>query len=226
METERATLAGFRGMRAALLIALKKGQPMATKELARQFGLTANALRRHLKELEEHGLVQYRREIRGVGGPVFAYSLTAKGEELFPRDYAPALIEVLEAVREQLGPEGVVAIFRRRWEAVVAGAQEELAALPLGERAGRLAELLTSSGYMAEAEMRSETEGTIREHNCAIRAIVARFPEVCAAEAEFIQSVLGAAVERQQHIASGCNACEYVVQLQPRRQYEQATTKA
>jgi DeoR family suf operon transcriptional repressor len=62
----------------------------------------------------------------------------------------------------------------------------------------------------------SATQATIREHNCAIRAIAERFPEVCAAEAEFIQQALGAPVERQRHIASGSNACEYVVQIRTR----------
>jgi len=45
----------------------------------------------------------------------------------------------------------------------------------------------------------------------AIRAVAERFPEVCAAEEKFLRDVLGAAVERRTHIASGCNACEYSI---------------
>ncbi len=48
-------------------------------------------------------------------------------------------------------------------------------------------------------------------HNCAIRAVAERFPEVCSAEQQFLRDVLGAAVERRTHIASGCNACEYAI---------------
>ena len=51
----------------------------------------------------------------------------------------------------------------------------------------------------------------LTEHNCAIRAVAERYPEVCAAEERFLSSVLGAAVERRAHIVSGCNACEYAV---------------
>lgn len=65
--------AGYRGTRAEIIRTLKTSQPLTTKELATRFGVTANALRRHLKELEAEGIVRYRREIRGVGGPVFAY---------------------------------------------------------------------------------------------------------------------------------------------------------
>ena len=90
---------GYRGTRGEILTALKKSQPLTAKELADRFGVTPNALRRHLKGLEGEGIVQYRREIRGVGGPVFAFSLTDAGEALFPRAYERALTEILDLVR-------------------------------------------------------------------------------------------------------------------------------
>ena len=67
---------GYRGTRGEILTALKMSQPLTAKELADKFGVTPNALRRHLKELENEGIVRYQSEIRGVGGPVF----TPRGE--------------------------------------------------------------------------------------------------------------------------------------------------
>jgi hypothetical protein len=43
--------------------------------------------------------------------------------------------------------------------------------------------------------------------------VAQRFPEICAAEARFFEEMLGAVVERQAHMLSGCNACEYSVQF-------------
>jgi predicted ArsR family transcriptional regulator len=63
---------------------------------------------------------------------------------------------------------------------------------------------------MAEANA-SSGSGTLIEHNCAVQAVAERFPEICAAEARFLSAVLGAEVQRQEHILSGCNACEYRV---------------
>ena len=57
-----------------------------------------------------------------------------------------------------------------------------------------------------------EAEALI-EHNCAIRAVAERFPEVCAAEARFLESSLGAEVRRESHILSGCGACGYSVKF-------------
>lgn len=212
------TLAGFKGVRRDLLVALRKEQPLTARELGVRFGLTTNALRRHLKELEDSGLVRYDREVRGVGGPVYAYALTERGEALFPREYAGALADALDVVRAEQGAEGVVRLFRKRWEAIAEEARPRLSSLSLADRATALAEMLTANGYMAESESSAPGEARIREHNCAVRDIALRFPEVCSAEAAFIEEVLGAAVERQQHMMHGCASCEYTAIQHPKRQ--------
>ncbi len=211
-EASPALLAGFKGLRSDLMVALRKDQPLTASELGARFNLTANACRRHLKELEDAQLVRFRREVRGVGGPVYAYSLTERGEQLFPRSYASPLAEALEVVRAEQGPEGVVRIFRRQWEAIAEEAKPELTRLPLAERARTLAVLLTANGYMAESESSSPHDALIREHNCAVREIAQRFPEICTAEAAFIAETLNATVERQQHMMQGCKSCEYHAQ--------------
>jgi DeoR family suf operon transcriptional repressor len=203
---------GYRGTRGEILTALKKAQPLTAKELADRFGVTPNALRRHLKELEHEGIVRYQREIRGVGGPVFAFSLTEKGEALFPKAYEDTLADVLDLVRQEQGEEGLLRLFQRRWDDIARVARPELEQLPVEQRAARLAELLTSLGYMAEAHPVSGTLPVLTEHNCAIRVVAERFPEVCAAEQRFIADLLGTPVTRQAHIAKGANCCEYCIE--------------
>jgi DeoR family suf operon transcriptional repressor len=203
---------GYKGLRGDILVALKKSQSLTAKELADRFGVTPNALRRHLKELEHEGVVRYRREIRGVGGPVFAFSLTDAGESLFPRGYERALSEILELVREQQGDDGLVNLFQRRWDDIARVARPALERLPVEQRAARLAELLSSLGYMAEVRTGSGALPVLTEHNCAIRLIAERFPEVCAAEERFIADLLGAPVTRQAHITKGASCCEYCIE--------------
>jgi DeoR family suf operon transcriptional repressor len=208
---ETNVLPGFRGTRADVLLAVKKSQPVTAKELARELGLTTNALRRHLKELEADGLISFKKEIRGVGGPVFSYALTARGERLFPRTYEETLDQALELVSQGLGQRGLSQLFRLRWDAIAPETRASIASLPAGERAGRLAELLTSMGYMAE----SPGASVLRTHNCTVRAVAERFPEVCDAEHHFIQEMLGVPVARRAHIAKGATCCEYCVAPSP-----------
>ena len=201
-------LAAFKGLRGEILLELKRAQPLTTKQLAARLGVSPNAVRHHLKELAAEQVVAHGREQRGVGAPTFAYRLTAGGEALFPRRYEEALTELLARVAARGGRQAAVALFEEQYAALTRRMQAELDGVAPADRVAAVARLLTDAGYMAEWD---EAEGRFRlaEHNCAIRAVAERFPEVCAAEAKFLEDVLAADVERRQHIASGCNACEY-----------------
>src|SRR2546430_11350197 len=69
-------LTAHKGLRAEILLALKRAQPLTAKQLAHQLGVSVNAIRHHLKELEAEALIAYGREQRGVGAPTFAYRLS------------------------------------------------------------------------------------------------------------------------------------------------------
>lgn len=229
MEDVVGALGGFRGVRAELLVALKKAQPLTAQELGEQFGLTANALRRHLKALEEDGLVRYQRSVRGVGAPVYAFSLTPAGDALFPRSYVQVLANALDALRSQTGDQAVEAVLEAEWRRLADEAGPVLDALPLDERVPLVAELLTAKGYMAEAVRTERPVGqesggvvglsdveatptlTLRIHNCAVREIAERFPEACAVEAKFVERLLGVPLVRSAHRLGGCGHCEYGV---------------
>lgn len=212
MEELSTSLVGYRGIQAELLLALKKHQPLTARELAARFDLTPNAMRRHLETLESAGIVRHAREVRGVGGPVHAFSLTGSGEALFPRQYATVLLETLESIAAEHGRGGVSDFFRRKWTSLASEAAPALQQLPLSERVQLLAELWTSMGYMAEADVDAESGlPVLRKHNCAIRAVAEQYPEICATEAAFIADVVGVPADRRQHILAGCNTCEYVM---------------
>jgi DeoR family suf operon transcriptional repressor len=203
---------GLRGVRAAVLIELKRGQRLTAKDIAVKLGISLNAVRHHLKELEAESLVEYERQHRGVGAPAFAYRLSASGEALFPRRYESTLTELLDYVVRREGRASAVAVLEERYEGMTRRLQHELAGATPAERMAAVARLLSDEGYMAEGTAVSDT-GTLIEHNCAIQAVAERFPEICAAEARFLEAALGAEVQRREHILSGCSACEYRVKF-------------
>ncbi len=211
MQDVIGSLGGFRGVRAELLVVLKKEQPLTAGELATRFGLTPNALRRHLKVLEEDGVVRYQREVRGVGAPVFAYRLTDAGEAVFPRRYASVLASALEALQAERGAPSVARVLAREWDTLVTDAGPVLDGLPLAERVQLVAELLTARGYMAEGEAASADRATLRIHNCAMCEIAEQFPEACDVEARQLARLLRATVERRVHRLGGGALCAYDV---------------
>jgi DeoR family suf operon transcriptional repressor len=203
---------GHKGQRAAVLTQLKRLQSLTARELAVRLGVSLNAVRHHLKELEVERLVSYQREHRGVGAPVFAYRLTPAGEELFPRRYGEALTAMLGAVVEREGRGAAVKLLESYFEVLAGRIRGQLEGVPQAERLGVVARALSEEGYMAEAILGDGT-AVLTEHNCAIPAVAERFPEICAAEARFLADVLSAKVERTGHILSGCPACEYQVRF-------------
>jgi predicted ArsR family transcriptional regulator len=200
----------YRGPRGAALVALKRAGSLTARDLSTELRLSLNATRHHLRELEAEGVVQYRREQRGVGAPTFSYHLTPAGEALFPQRNAEFLTEVLERVADQSGRSAVVSALEGRFQDLAGKLGDELADASPARRREVVMRALVEGGFMAEW---TEASGGFRltEHHCAVRAAAERFPEICEAEARFLRDVLSAAVEREAHILHGCPACEYSV---------------
>ena len=231
---EQRTMSGpvgaYRGPRGQILVELKRTEPLAAKELAARLGLSLNAVRHHLKELEAEGVVEYVREHRGVGAPAFAYRLSVQGQGLFPRRYQETLSLILDQVAERDGRGAAVAMLERHLERLAERLKAELAGLTPEQRMERITRMREDDGYMAEWHPAGPGEAMLREHNCAIHAIAEQYPEICVAEKKLYEVLLGATVERRSHILGGCTACEYhmrfdtapgaesaaVVQLRPR----------
>jgi DeoR family suf operon transcriptional repressor len=213
--TDASLPPGYGGLRGTILLALKKSQGLTAKELATRAGVSLNAVRHHVKELEAERLIAYERLHRGVGAPPFAYRLTNQGHALFPRRYEAALTEVLDHLVEQQGRNAAVALLEARYERLTEQLQQELSGADSTQRLTAIARLLSDDGYMAEASSAADDSGTLIQHNCAIQTVAERFPEICAAEAKFLAAVLGGEVQREHHILSGCSACEYRVRFKP-----------
>src|SRR5712691_4098761 len=111
MPANRPHVAASKGLRGEIVLELKRAQPLTAKQLAAKLGVSTNAIRHHLKELEAESLVAYGREQHGVGAPTYAYRLSPVGEALFPQRYKEALTQLLERVVEKGGRRAAVELF-------------------------------------------------------------------------------------------------------------------
>src|SRR5213083_360412 len=127
-------LTAHKGLRAEILLALKRTQPLTAKQLAHQLGVSVNAIRHHLKELEAEALIAYGREQRGVGAPTFAYRLSPDGEAIFPKRYEETLTELLGRVAQKDGRGAVVELFADHYAALARKLAAELGDAPPAER--------------------------------------------------------------------------------------------
>lgn len=207
-------LAAHKGLRGDILLEVKKAQPVTAKELADRFGVSANAVRRHLKELEAEGLIAYVRQQRGTGAPTYAYRLSQGGETLFPNRYEEALTRLLRHIVDTEGRGAALSVLEQQYADLRGRLDRHLGEMTPVDRVKAMAGVLEDAGYLAES---AETDGELRLrlHHCAIRAVASNLPEVCDTELRFLEESLGAGIRRRTHIVDGCNACEYAITFAP-----------
>jgi DeoR family suf operon transcriptional repressor len=175
MDTLTPGLAAHRGLRGEILLELKKAQPRTAQELAERHGVTANAIRRHLKELEAEQLIDYERVQRGQGAPTFTYRLSDRGEALFPKRYEAELTAVLDYLEKSVGRDAVRVFFEQRFRAQADEILARLGAAPFEARVTAVVEFLSGQGFMPNISVNAAGV-RLAEHNCAMHAVAQRFP--------------------------------------------------
>lgn len=201
--------------RRAILDALRRATGLTADQLAEGLGLTAMAVRKHLAALQAEGLLVARVERRPVGRPVHLYALAPAAQEAFPQQYQDLTIELLGDLRALDGGETVDRLFRRRAERAYECLAPAVAARPLPERLGLIADYLDGQGYLADWEATPEGDYLLREHNCAIYGVAQCAPEACACELDLIQRLVpDATIARERRIVDGDSYCCY--RLRPR----------
>jgi DeoR family suf operon transcriptional repressor len=200
---------GQKGPRGSILVQLKAERGLCARELGERLGLSLNAMRHHLKELEVAGLIEYEREVRGVGAPAFCYHLTRQGEALFPNRLEGLLDQLLDHVVAREGRAAASAVLEQFFLELGHRFEEQVAGASPAERRVVVTRLLSEEGFMPEWRVAADGAETILLHNCPIRVVADRLPEVCEAETRFLTKVFGVTLERLEHREAGAGACEY-----------------
>jgi DeoR family suf operon transcriptional repressor len=198
---------------------LKQGQATA-QELADHLSISPQAIRKHLKDLEDEGLIEHQVIQAGMGRPNYQYQLSRKGRDQMPDRYGEFAVSLLDTLAETVGKDQVSKILQKQWERKALEYRDRVGAGSLQERVARLVELRQEEGYMAEwhhvqpDEQNSPASSyVITEYNCAISHIAESFPSVCGHELEMFQLALeGSKVERTHWIVNGEHRCGYLIQ--------------
>jgi len=190
---------------------LKQAQATA-QELADALLVTPQAIRRHLKDLEAEGLIEYKSTQVGMGRPQHVYNLSRKGREHFPTRYDEFAVSLLDTLAETVGREQVSSILRKQWQRKAIEYRDRVGMGSVQERVAKLVEFRQTEGYMAESYTIEPNQFILVEHNCAISNVAESFPSVCGHELEMFAAVLpDCLVERTHWINDGEHQCGYLI---------------
>jgi predicted ArsR family transcriptional regulator len=184
--------------------------PSTAAALAQRLDLTPAAVRRHLDQLLEEGLIESRQvrslAVRGRGRPARAFALTDAGRDSFDQQYDDLAVQALRFLSETAGEDAVRAFARRRVSFIEERYGDVAAANPGLEPAEALAVLFTDEGYAASVRSGPVGEQLCQQH-CPVAHVAHEFPQLCEAETEAIGRVLGSHVQRLATIAHGDGVC-------------------
>jgi len=201
-----------------ILAYLKRAGGTTVDAVASEFGLARMTVRQHLFGLERDGLVVSREERRQVGRPHLVFSLSAGGEERFPKRYdrlanlALQEVALLEADEiAGLAPEEKKRLLLKKMADRVYEEHEPMVRdKGLKERVAIIADILRQEGGFAEWLAEGQRYEIV-DYNCVYRKVADSHRDVCEWHLSLLGRLLGKDVECAQFISEGADCCRFVV---------------
>ncbi len=196
--------------RETILFTIKTNPQSKIDDLAVTADVSPVTVRHHLNGLQAEGLIEVESVRRKVGRPYYVYSITEKGNELFPQKYFSLANRLLDELKSQLPPETVNEIFIGLVKSIVKEHKGEFEALNFEQRLDYLTTLLADEGFIAQWE--KTTEGyRITEYSCPYISVGQHHGEVCTLDTSLMLTVLGTEVEQQSCMLRGDDCCQFDV---------------
>jgi predicted ArsR family transcriptional regulator len=201
-----------------ILTYLKRSGSSTVDEIASEFGLARMTVRQHLSGLERDGLVVSHEERRRTGRPHLVFTLTAGGEERFPKRYDRladlALQEVsfLEADEiAGLSPaEKKRLLLQKMADRVYHEHEPAIVDKDLKERVAAVAEILRVEGGFAEWKAEGQRYEIV-DYNCVYRSVADSHHDVCEWHLSLLSRLLGQKTDCTQFITEGAHCCRFIV---------------
>jgi len=166
---------------------LRQGETSATS-LAETLGISVQAMRRHLRSLEDDELVEASPTSAGPGRPSNLWRLTSKGHQHFPDGSENFALGLLESMAATLSPEVMADLLRHQALDKATLYRKQLGNAPLEERVRALVNLRLKEGYVSDMQPAPTGAGwCISEFHCSVQRIAEEYPAVCDQELQLIR---------------------------------------
>jgi predicted ArsR family transcriptional regulator len=201
-----------------LLALLKRTGSATVEEAAGALSVASMTARQHLLNLERDGQVESQRVRRSNGRPHYLYTLTSKGEDMFPRRYDLLARVLLDEVGDiDAGDLAAMTPTERRTFFIQRSADRlaerfrfDPGSRDLEGRIQAVTEVLRSIGGFAEW-LRTEDGYEIRDYNCVFASLVDEPEGCCAGHVRLISQLLQWPVTHESVDDGRVRCCRYVV---------------
>lgn len=192
-----------------ILRQLQRSGESSIKELAEALGVTATAVREPLSALKAEAFVAERTVRRGAGRPHSLFSLTAKAQSTFAREYDVLVNLLLREIMAQIGSDRTDEILARVGERLAQRYGGPLAGASLPERLAALRETLEEKGIPAEVAPGGKV---LQVFACPYFDVAQEHPGVCAMEQRMLEQILEHKIVLEQSIRDGHQCCRFAAE--------------
>jgi predicted ArsR family transcriptional regulator len=201
--------------RRALLGEFKRQGPSTIAELAERLGMSGEAVRQQLVQLQRDGWVESIAERAPAaraeaGRPPARFRLTSSGDHLFPKSYDALAVTLLDAVTGELGKPAFEKVLAAIAEGRVREWEPRMRGLALPERVQALKAVYGEGDPYMEVE---KVRGGFRliERNCPFLNVATQRPALCSTTVFALSRLLGARVVREERFQHGHGRCVFRV---------------
>jgi predicted ArsR family transcriptional regulator len=201
-----------------ILVLLKRAGAITIEEAAGALSIASMTARQHLVGLERDGLIMSEKARRSTGRPHFLFSLTSKGEEMFPSRYdllAQFLIEEIGLLDNNdidgLKPEEKRSlVLQRTIDRLTEQFRFPVEGRSLEQLVASVTEVLHLIGGFAEW-CAIDAGFEIRDYNCVFARLVPQEVSGCQMHVRLITQLLSWPVSHEHVIVDRSECCRYVV---------------
>lgn len=217
MATKHTILDEFPTSRAAIFRLMKEEGFVSIPRLAEVLGVTHEAARKHVVELQRSGWIETdcspdevtRRE-NVPGRPPVRYCLSREGDHLFPKKYPELLIGLLDTIAAEGGADAARAVLARFTDERVAALEPRVPAKPMSRKMAALQAIYSDADPFADVEKRGE-DYVVVERNCPYLAVAMERPHICSTTVSTLRRLTGCEVVRERRFQDGDGRCEFHV---------------
>jgi predicted ArsR family transcriptional regulator len=193
---------------------LKRDVSLSVNKLTECLQITHMAVRKHLNHLEKDGLIESHEMRQPMGRPLQLYSLSNKGERLFPKNYEGITIEFLQDLKELHGEESITVLFEKREHRLTKEYSIKMEHKSNPDKMKELVHIQNEKGYMADVSQLDLNTFELIEYNCPILAVANEYKVACKCETQLLKNVLKTdRVVRKACKTDGDHHCKFSIQF-------------
>lgn len=191
---------------------LKKEVAMTVYDLTQRLNITDMAVRKHLSILEKDQFIQSKEVKQPMGRPLHIYSISEKGEKLFPKNYEGITVDFLNDVKDIHGEETINSLFSRREQRLTQEYSNRITSKLPSEKMKEIVHLQNEKGYMADGTQLDDHTFELVEYNCPIWAIAKDYKMACKCETSMLKNVLDTDdINRVSCKSDGDAHCKFII---------------